>query len=225
MKSDIKELYRVLDLEPGANLAAVRQAYRQLVKVWHPDRFGHDQTLQAVASEKLKKINSSYEAMVTQFRECRVKWFSLCIRLLKDESGLRSNPQLAERAEVATWVCQCADALEFIAARRYISPENGRDFANQLFAAMMTEGPGEVLLAHQLYKLSLAARRRNDAGSEIMELCRLVAERILLNDDYSVGMTLATTIPLFTNINNSVVAQAFGDDGTLRQLEKLRENC
>ena len=38
--------YAVLDLDPSASPAEVQQAYRDLVKVWHPDRFAHDSRLQ-----------------------------------------------------------------------------------------------------------------------------------------------------------------------------------
>ena len=58
------EAYRTLDLKPGADLGTVRQAYRVLVKVWHPDRFGNDPKLQAISDEKLKDINASYEKLV-----------------------------------------------------------------------------------------------------------------------------------------------------------------
>lgn len=64
MNPQIIEFYRELDLEPGSNLASVRQSYRQLVKVWHPDRFGNDLKLQDVANDKLKKINFAYESLV-----------------------------------------------------------------------------------------------------------------------------------------------------------------
>src|SRR2546427_2719622 len=58
------EAYRALDLQPGADLGSVRQAYHVLVKVWHPDRFSHDPKLQAISDEKLKDINASYDAVV-----------------------------------------------------------------------------------------------------------------------------------------------------------------
>jgi curved DNA-binding protein CbpA len=64
MNPQISEFYRQLDLEPGANLASIRQSYRHLVKVWHPDRFGNDEKLQAVANDKLKKINFAYDSLV-----------------------------------------------------------------------------------------------------------------------------------------------------------------
>jgi hypothetical protein len=65
MKEQIKDFYRELDLESGTDLACVRQSYLQLVKVWHPDRFAHDQKLQNLATDKLKRINSAYDSLVS----------------------------------------------------------------------------------------------------------------------------------------------------------------
>lgn len=76
MKEQIKEFYRELDLESGADLASVRQSYRQFVKVWHPDRFGHDQKLQTFANDKLKRINFAYEGLVAFFQNGGVGPFS-----------------------------------------------------------------------------------------------------------------------------------------------------
>lgn len=58
-----EESYRILELEPGASEEEVRRAYRELTKVWHPDRFGHDETLRRRAEEKLKAINEAYQAI------------------------------------------------------------------------------------------------------------------------------------------------------------------
>jgi PEGA domain-containing protein/DnaJ-like protein len=54
---------RVLGLEPGATEQAVKDAYRDLVKVWHPDRFGSDPRLRAKAQDKLKEINASFKEL------------------------------------------------------------------------------------------------------------------------------------------------------------------
>lgn len=58
---DIYRYYEILGFEPGATLDQVKQAYRDLVKVWHPDRFLHDPPLQEKAQEKIKDINRAYE--------------------------------------------------------------------------------------------------------------------------------------------------------------------
>lgn len=66
--SDIRECYRTLELEMGAPLHEVKQAYRDLVKVWHPDRFRSNPQLQVKAEEKLKQINGAYERLSTELR-------------------------------------------------------------------------------------------------------------------------------------------------------------
>lgn len=51
----------LLGLQEGHTEEQLRQAHHDLVKVWHPDRFGHDGHLRQVAEEKLKEINGAYE--------------------------------------------------------------------------------------------------------------------------------------------------------------------
>ena len=53
----------MLELEPGVPLAKVKRAYRELVKVWHPDRFAPGSHSQGIAQEKLKEINEAYEQL------------------------------------------------------------------------------------------------------------------------------------------------------------------
>lgn len=52
--------YKILGIQPGASLDEIKEAYRDLAKVWHPDRFSHDLRLQQKAQEKLKEINEAY---------------------------------------------------------------------------------------------------------------------------------------------------------------------
>lgn len=58
-----EDCYRLLDLDPGATDEEVKSAWRDLTKVWHPDRFGHDRAVQQKAEEKLKAINEAYESI------------------------------------------------------------------------------------------------------------------------------------------------------------------
>src|SRR5689334_3216993 len=59
---DINHAYEILGLIPGASLAQVKQAYRKLVKIWHPDRFS-DQKQKQKAEEKIKIINAAYNKL------------------------------------------------------------------------------------------------------------------------------------------------------------------
>jgi hypothetical protein len=55
--------YQVLQLKPGASGPEIQQAYRDLVRVWHPDRFTHDPRLQKIAEQRLQEINTAYIAL------------------------------------------------------------------------------------------------------------------------------------------------------------------
>lgn len=59
--SEIDEYYRILGLNPEASEEEIKQAYRDLVNVWHPDRFPHNQRLRKKANDKLREINIAYE--------------------------------------------------------------------------------------------------------------------------------------------------------------------
>lgn len=56
--------FETLGLPSDASLSEVKQAYRDLARVWHPDRFASDARLQDKASEQLKAINHAYDAIV-----------------------------------------------------------------------------------------------------------------------------------------------------------------
>ena len=62
---DRQRYLSTLGLDPSATTGQVREAYRDLVKVWHPDRFEHDPRLRQKAQERLKEIN---EAIVDRGR-------------------------------------------------------------------------------------------------------------------------------------------------------------
>jgi curved DNA-binding protein CbpA len=55
-----KEALDVLGLGSGATPLEIKEAYRDLVKVWHPDRFGSDARLRRKAEDKLKQIINAY---------------------------------------------------------------------------------------------------------------------------------------------------------------------
>ncbi len=57
----IDRCFGILGLKPGASQEEVAQAYRDLVNVWHPDRFVGNPRLQEKAEEKTKEINVAYE--------------------------------------------------------------------------------------------------------------------------------------------------------------------
>ena len=70
---DIKKCFEILGVSPGASDEEIKEAVRDLVKVWHPDRFSGDPRLQQKAQEKLKEINKAYEAVKAYIPLLRTK--------------------------------------------------------------------------------------------------------------------------------------------------------
>ncbi|MDU7948246.1 MAG: J domain-containing protein [Clostridium sp.] len=54
--------YEVLGLKPGATQEEIKKAYRNLIKQYHPDQYG-DNPLKDLAEEKMRDINSAYDAL------------------------------------------------------------------------------------------------------------------------------------------------------------------
>ncbi|HYA94193.1 MAG TPA: phospholipase D-like domain-containing protein [Thermodesulfobacteriota bacterium] len=61
--SEIDKYYQILELKQVASKEEIRQAYKDLVNVWHPDRFENKPHLQQKANEKLKEINLAYKKL------------------------------------------------------------------------------------------------------------------------------------------------------------------
>ncbi len=54
--------YAVLGLEPGADMDAIKKAYRKLSMKYHPDKVRHlGDEFRQVAEEKMKEINGAYD--------------------------------------------------------------------------------------------------------------------------------------------------------------------
>ena len=53
--------YQVLGISHPSQKEVIHSAYRDLVQVWHPDRFGNNERLRRKAEERLKEINAAYD--------------------------------------------------------------------------------------------------------------------------------------------------------------------
>ena len=57
--------FDTLRLSPDATLDEAKEAYKRLVKRWHPDQYGKFPEKQMIAHEKLKEINVAYRDIVS----------------------------------------------------------------------------------------------------------------------------------------------------------------
>jgi preprotein translocase subunit Sec63 len=63
LRPNIQQCCDLLDLPPGFSAEDLKQAYKDLAQVWHPDRFSHNPRLQQKAEAKLKAINEAYDQL------------------------------------------------------------------------------------------------------------------------------------------------------------------
>jgi hypothetical protein len=87
-----EEALAVLAVDPGATATEIKEAYRDLVKVWHPDRFGSDQRLRQKAEEKLQQIQRCVSGFAVSSNAEFHAWF-VCGALFACEKVWRTIEQ------------------------------------------------------------------------------------------------------------------------------------
>jgi hypothetical protein len=68
MMQELLEEYKILEVPVGDSLSHVKEAYRDLIQVWHPDRFSGHPRLQKKAEEKLKSINGAFARICDRYQ-------------------------------------------------------------------------------------------------------------------------------------------------------------
>jgi len=61
--AEVDRWYKTLELEPGADLEAVRKSYRRLMRKYHPDRFASDPEKYEAANQVATKITQAYNGL------------------------------------------------------------------------------------------------------------------------------------------------------------------
>lgn len=57
----MEEYLRELELDAHASWEDVQKSYRELLRVWHPDRFSEKDSLKEKAEERTRALNSAFE--------------------------------------------------------------------------------------------------------------------------------------------------------------------
>jgi len=60
----LKDPYEVLGVGRNATKEEIRDAYRELIKKYHPDKFRDNPDMKALAEEKIKEVNEAYKYLL-----------------------------------------------------------------------------------------------------------------------------------------------------------------
>jgi Pentapeptide repeats (8 copies)/DnaJ domain len=101
MADDLAHWYKTLELEPGASLEEVNQAYKDLALVWHPDRLPQDSLrLQAKAQAKLQEINNARDRL-REYQADRSTTSGVKVARTKSTATKPENPRTRTQRESA----------------------------------------------------------------------------------------------------------------------------
>lgn len=68
-EAQLAEWYRVLDLQPGADMAQIKSSYRQLMRKYHPDMHAGNPSKQKAATELSMRVTTAYNGLVAHINK------------------------------------------------------------------------------------------------------------------------------------------------------------
>ncbi len=133
----MKDPYKVLGVEPTATDEEIKDAYRALVKKYHPDKFA-DSDLAELANEKMKDVNAAYDE-IQKMRSGGAKQNNN-----RNNGGYSYgyNPNTSSSSEFYTRVRQLINSGNMFEAEQMLlsTPQNTRNAEwNYLYACVMAK--------------------------------------------------------------------------------------
>lgn len=154
--------------------------------------------------------------------EVRKRWFETGVSLL-EEARKGEKPleikivcrTLGGEADFAIKAYQLLLTSGFLAQHSYIPRSEGKDFADILYAQVCETTVQETMLYLERYN-----EVQDDRGTQLFRLASDIARYITGSEAHlAESMILVSTIPIYVDFTHIVVAYAFGDQDTVRELQ------
>lgn len=92
-----EQALRTLELPSGASWTQVREAYRDLLMVWHPDRFTAQSHVRERATAKTQDIITAYTFLKTHYPESGVESAAYCKKTTSQPESSSHEPEQTKR--------------------------------------------------------------------------------------------------------------------------------
>lgn len=93
-----KKYFKILDINPNATLEEIKQAYRDLAQIWHPDYVStKNPRLKKKAEEKMKEINEARSKAIAYLTEKQMR------KTAEHNGWERAEQERAARERAARW--------------------------------------------------------------------------------------------------------------------------
>ena len=133
-------------------------------------------------------------------------WYAVCVNALKEKGESIVNEEVTDEADLAIRSFQLMMTMNYIGSNQYISPENGADFADLLYANYCGTKLNKV--ADFGYRYIEVAE---DSGVQISRFCGDVTDSILGTKSVTGLLTLTPYVMTLGLGGNALISSAFGD--------------
>ncbi len=155
-------------------------------------------------------------------KQVRENWFKSCVDSLESAST-DDNPIAIKQRTLGGDALRAANAYQlflvssYLAQHRYIPPDQGRDFADLLFAQVC--GSDLETTIHYFARYQQA-----DGGSSLFRFTSDIAEYITGNKaPLMEAMALGVSTPILAHLSHMVLAVSFNDQSTVQSLQRKIE--
>ena len=107
--SELKRAYQILDVPLSAPSHSIKQAYRRLVKRWHPDRYATESAAHADSDWMTKLINDAY----SKIEAAPLRYFIEAIPLAQRKAAQGTPPSTYKSNDNISEAFPKTDRIEF----------------------------------------------------------------------------------------------------------------